>query len=157
MPLILPTIFRLVIRFFSFALILSGKVPASSNLIVTCVVNKPSSAARIAVLPSNINNTVKNRPLKVNVLIFILVILFRSTIVYYTFDILSNKSGPGSCHVEKFNVSSCCKKETKNPTIDMAKLQIKSEKPLLLEDFFSGRGANPLTLTLTVQNSATPP
>ena len=35
----------------------------------------------------------------------------------------------------------------------MAKLQIKSEKPLLLEDFFSGRGANPLTLT--VQNSAT--
>ena len=39
----------------------------------------------------------------------------------------------------------------------MAKLQIKSEKPLLLEDFFSGRGANPLTLTLTVQNSATPP
>ena len=37
----------------------------------------------------------------------------------------------------------------------MAKLQIKSEKPLLLEDFFSGRGANPLTLTLTVQNSAT--
>ena len=46
-------------------------------------------------------------------------------------------------------------KETKNPTIDMAKLQIKSEKPLLLEDFFSGRGANPLTLTLTVQNSAT--
>ena len=29
-------------------------------------------------------------------------------------------------------------KETKNPTIDMAKLQIKSEKPLLLEDFFSG-------------------
>ncbi len=48
-------------------------------------------------------------------------------------------------------------KETKNPTIDMAKLQIKSEKPLLLEDFFSGHGANPLTLTLTVQNSATPP
>jgi hypothetical protein len=46
-------------------------------------------------------------------------------------------------------------KETKNPTIDMAKLQIKSEKPLLLADFFSGRGANPLTLTLTVQNSAT--
>ena len=38
---------------------------------------------------------------------------------------------------------------------DRAKLQIKSEKPLLLEDFFSGRGANPLTLTLTVQNSAT--
>ena len=37
---------------------------------------------------------------------------------------------------------------------DRAKLQIKSEKPLLLEDF-SGRGANPLTLTLTVQNSAT--
>ena len=32
-------------------------------------------------------------------------------------------------------------KETKNPTIDMAKLQIKSEKPLLLEDFFRGRGA----------------
>ena len=29
-------------------------------------------------------------------------------------------------------------KETKNPTIDRAKLQIKSEKPLLLEDFFSG-------------------
>ena len=29
-------------------------------------------------------------------------------------------------------------KETKNPTIDMAKLQIKSEKPLLLEDFFRG-------------------
>ena len=46
-------------------------------------------------------------------------------------------------------------KETKNPTIDRAKLQIKSEKPLFLEDFFSGRGANPLTLTLTVQNSAT--
>ena len=46
-------------------------------------------------------------------------------------------------------------KETKNSTIDMAKLQIKSEKPLLLEDFFRGRGANPLTLTLTVQNSAT--
>ena len=39
----------------------------------------------------------------------------------------------------------------------MAKLQIKSEKPLLLEDFFRGRGENPLTLTLTVQNSATPP
>lgn len=38
----------------------------------------------------------------------------------------------------------------------MAKLQIKSEKPLFLEDYFSGRGANPLTLTLTVQNSATP-
>ena len=37
----------------------------------------------------------------------------------------------------------------------MAKLQIKSEKPLLLEDIFRGRGANPLTLTLTVQNSAT--
>ena len=37
----------------------------------------------------------------------------------------------------------------------MAKLQIKSEKPLFLEDFFRGRGANPLTLTLTVQNSAT--
>ena len=32
-------------------------------------------------------------------------------------------------------------KETKNPTIDRAKLQIKSEKPLLLEDFFRGRGA----------------
>ena len=32
-------------------------------------------------------------------------------------------------------------KETKNPTIDLAKLQIKSEKPLLLEDFFRGRGA----------------
>ena len=46
-------------------------------------------------------------------------------------------------------------KETKNPTIDMAKLQIKSEKPPFLEDFFRGRGANPLTLTLTVQNSAT--
>ena len=41
----------------------------------------------------------------------------------------------------------------------MAKLQIKSEKPLFGEDFFRGRGANPLTLTLTltVQNSATPP
>lgn len=35
----------------------------------------------------------------------------------------------------------------------MAKLQIKSEKPLFWEDFFSGRGANPLTLTLTVQKS----
>ena len=46
-------------------------------------------------------------------------------------------------------------KETKNPTIDRAKLQIKSEKALFLEDFFRGRGANPLTLTLTVQNSAT--
>ena len=29
-------------------------------------------------------------------------------------------------------------KETKNPTIDRAKLQIKSEKPLFWEDFFSG-------------------
>ena len=29
-------------------------------------------------------------------------------------------------------------KETKNPTIDRAKLQIKSEKPLFLEDFFRG-------------------
>ena len=38
----------------------------------------------------------------------------------------------------------------------MAKLQIKSEKPLFFGGFFSGRGANPLTLTLTVQNSATP-
>ena len=34
----------------------------------------------------------------------------------------------------------------------MAKLQIKSEKPLFFGGFFSGRGANPLTLTLTVQN-----
>ena len=136
MPLILPTIFRLVIRYFLLALILLGKVPALSSLIVICLVIKPSPAAWIAKLPSNTNSTVKNRPLKVNVLIFILVILFRSTIVYYTFDILSNKSGPGSCHVEKFNVSSCCKQKQKNPTIDRAKLQIKSEKPLFWRIFF---------------------
>ena len=81
-PLILPTIFRLVIRYFWFSPILSGKVPASSSLSVICLVNKPSSAARIAVLPSNTNSTVKNRLLKVNVLIFFYLLpLLHNTII----------------------------------------------------------------------------
>ena len=68
-----------------------------------------------------------------------LVIIFRNTIVYYTFDILSNKSGPGSCHVEKFNVSSCCKKKQK--ILRQGKVTNKIWETTSFGGFFSGRGA----------------
>ncbi len=42
---------------------------------------------------------------------------------------------------EVFHLSYCCKNKQENLTIDMAKIQIKSENLTPLEGLFSGRGA----------------
>ena len=66
------------------------------------------------------------------------------------FKYLSNKklllwqaaepSGPGFCHIEEFTYLSVANKQ-ENSTIDMAKIQIKSEKLTPFGGLFSGRGA----------------
>ena len=48
---------------------------------------------------------------------------------------------PGFCYVEEFTYLSVAKNKQENPTIDMAKIQIKSEKLTPFIGIFLGRGA----------------
>ncbi|KXB79108.1 hypothetical protein HMPREF3034_02216 [Prevotella sp. DNF00663] len=45
-------------------------------------------------------------------------------------------SGSGFCHVRIFTYLSVAKKKQENPTIDMAKIQIKSERLTPFGDYF---------------------
>ena len=74
-PLISPTIFKLVILYFLLLPILLGKVPALSSLMVICWVIKSSSAAWAETPHSNKRAIASKCFLKINLFIIIIILL----------------------------------------------------------------------------------